>query len=97
MYTVKSAMAHLTDPNVILQNVCSTLRKIDPQFVKQEQKYHTAVQSEFSTLLTRKKEMYPAYRKLRDEMKALLTAKANVDRLLDIENVQKSSSQEKIL
>ena len=43
MYTVKSAMAQLTDPNVILQNVCSTLRKIDPQFVKEEQQYHTAV------------------------------------------------------
>jgi len=43
MYTVKSAMAHLADPNVILQNVCSTLRKIDPQFVKEEQQYYTAV------------------------------------------------------
>ena len=43
MYTVKSVMAQLADPNVILQNVCSTLRKIDPQFVKEEQQYHTAV------------------------------------------------------
>lgn len=43
MYTVKSAMEQLTDPKIILQNVSDTLRKIDPQFAKEEQQYHTAV------------------------------------------------------
>ena len=55
------------------------------------------LQSEFSTLLTRKKELYPEYRKLRDEMKELLTAKANVDRLLDKENISRSTSLEETL
>lgn len=43
MYTVKSAMEQLTDPKIILQNVSDTLRKIDPQFAKEEQQYHAAV------------------------------------------------------
>ena len=50
------------------------------------------LQSEFSVLLTRKKELYPTYRKLRDEMKELLTVKANVDRLLDQQQSEMESS-----
>lgn len=44
-----------------------------------------SLQVEYADLLTRKKEIYPEYRKLQSEMKALLTVKANVDRLLNME------------
>lgn len=44
-----------------------------------------SLQKEYSELLSRKKEIYPEYRKLRTEMKDLLTVKANVDRLLNME------------
>lgn len=44
-----------------------------------------SLQKEYSELLSRKKEIYPEYRKLRAEMKDLLTVKANVDRLLNME------------
>lgn len=43
MYTVKSIMTQLTDPEVVLQNVSETLRKIDPEFAKEEQQYFQAV------------------------------------------------------
>lgn len=45
-----------------------------------------SLKSEYAVLLSRKKELYPEYRKLREEMKGLLTAKANVDRLLNAES-----------
>lgn len=41
-----------------------------------------SLQAEFAELLAEKKAAYADYRKTRDEMKALLTVKANVDRLL---------------
>lgn len=44
-----------------------------------------SLQQEYSDLLSRKKGIYPEYRKLRTEMKDLLTVKANVDRLLNME------------
>lgn len=47
-----------------------------------------SLQAEYAVLLSRKKEIYPEYRKLRTEMKELLTVKANVDRLLNMD-VQK--------
>ncbi len=43
MYTVKSVMTQLTDPEVVLQNVSETLRKIDPEFTKEERQYFQAV------------------------------------------------------
>ena len=43
MYTVKSVMSQLTDPNVVLQNVSDTLRRIDPNFLQEEQQYLRAV------------------------------------------------------
>lgn len=43
MYTVKSVMTQLTDPEVVLQNVSETLRKIDPEFAKEECKYFQTV------------------------------------------------------
>lgn len=43
------------------------------------------LQSEYARLLSQKKELYPEYRKLRTRMKELLTVKANVDRLLNMQ------------
>lgn len=41
--------------------------------------------TEYAELLSKKKEIYAAYRKAREESRELLTVKANVDRILDIE------------
>ena len=43
MLTVKSVMTQLTDPELILQRMSDTLRKIDPKFVHEEQKYFCVV------------------------------------------------------
>lgn len=43
MYTVKSTMTQLTDPEVVLQNVSETLRKLDPAFMEEERQYFRAV------------------------------------------------------
>ena len=43
MYTVKSVMTQLTAPEVVLQNISETLRKIDPSFADEERKYFQAV------------------------------------------------------
>ena len=40
------------------------------------------LQTEYAVLLAEKKSAYAEYRKARDEMKELLTVKANVDRLM---------------
>ena len=44
-----------------------------------------SLQAEYAGLLSRKKEIFPEYRKLQAEMKELLTVKANVDRLLNMD------------
>ena len=44
------------------------------------------LQSEYAELLVQKKRNYTAYRQARDEMRELLKAKANVDRILGDEN-----------
>ncbi|MFA6642209.1 MAG: hypothetical protein WCS40_02280 [Methanomethylophilus sp.] len=41
-----------------------------------------SLQAEYAALLVKKKAAYADYRKARDEMKELLTVKANVDHLL---------------
>ena len=41
--------------------------------------------TEYAELLLKKKEIYTAYRKAREESRELLTVKANVDRVLGIE------------
>ena len=41
--------------------------------------------AEYAELLSKKKEIYVAYRKAREESRELLTVKANVDRVLGIE------------
>ena len=43
MYTVKSVMTQLTDPEEVLQKVSETLRKIDPEFAKEERRYFQTV------------------------------------------------------
>lgn len=43
MYTVTSVLTQLTDPEVVLQNVSETLRKIDPNFTQEERQYFNAV------------------------------------------------------
>ena len=43
MFTVKSVMTQRTDPELILQRMSDTLRKSDPKFVHEDQKYFCAV------------------------------------------------------
>lgn len=52
-----------------------------------------SLQAEYAKLLTGKKAAYGDYRKARDEMKELLTVKANVDRLMGYD--EKRAEQEK--
>ena len=52
-----------------------------------------SLQVEYASLLAQKKEMYPEYRKLRSEMKELLTVKANVDQLLNLDLQAEQESQ----
>ena len=42
-------------------------------------------QTEYAKVLEEKKKAYAEYRRSREEMRELLTAKANVDRLLNME------------
>ncbi len=49
------------------------------------------LQAEYVKLLEEKKRAYGEYRKARDEMRELLTAKANVDRILTNESIQLES------
>ena len=46
-------------------------------------------------MLAEKKEAYGDYRKARDEMKELLTVKANVDRLMGYDEKQMEQEKEK--
>lgn len=43
MYTVKSLMTQFTSPEVVLRNVCDALRKISPEFEKEEHQYYEAI------------------------------------------------------
>ena len=54
----------------------------------------TSLQAEYAALLTEKKAAYADYRKARDEMKALLTVKANVDRLLGTDRREAEKEKE---
>ncbi len=48
-----------------------------------------SLQEEYAKLLSEKKAAYAEYRRSREEMRELLTAKANVDRLLKMDEEQK--------
>lgn len=52
-----------------------------------------ALRAEYASLLKKKKNAYADYQKRREEMKELLTAKANVDRILGIEEKPARSTQ----
>ena len=53
-----------------------------------------SLQAEYARLMEEKKEAYGEYRKVRDEMKELLTVKANVDRLLSMEEPEAGKEKE---
>ena len=53
-----------------------------------------ALQSEYAVLPDGKKAAYVHYRKVRDEMRELLTVKANIDRLLGAEKEQRTLQPE---
>ena len=50
-----------------------------------------SLQAEYAALLAEKKSDYADYRKARDEMRELLTVKANVDRILGLEEQEKAA------
>ena len=51
------------------------------------------LQTEYAKLLEEKKKIYAEYRRSREEMRELLTAKANVDRLLKMNEEQKQEKE----
>ena len=51
------------------------------------------LQTEYAKLLEEKKKTYAEYRHSREEMRELLTAKANVDRLLKMDEEQKKEQE----
>ncbi len=53
------------------------------------------MQEEYAKLLSEKKAAYPELRKVRDEMKELLTVKANVERMLGEDEREKEKEKEK--
>ena len=56
-----------------------------------------SLQAEYAELMAQKKAAYSSYRKARDEMKELLTVKANVDRIMGYEEekqTEKDHAQE---
>ena len=60
---------------------------LDKEYQQKIEKLPTvkSLQSDYAELLERKKKIYPEYRKKQSEMKELLTIKANVDRLLNMD------------
>ena len=47
-----------------------------------------ALNTEYAALMAEKKAAYAEYRKAREDMKELLTAKANIDRILELDEEQ---------
>ena len=52
-----------------------------------------ALNTEYAELLAEKKAAYADYRKAREEMKELLTAKANIDRILELDKEQEKANE----
>ena len=52
------------------------------------------LQSEYSELMAQKKSMYPDYKKAQEQMRELQTAKANVDRILNMEISESEKEKE---
>ena len=55
-----------------------------------------SLQTEYSALLAEKKAAYAAYRKACDEMKELLTVKANVDHLIGTDRREAETGKEHV-
>ena len=53
------------------------------------------LQGEYAELLAKKKSAYADYRKAREEMQELVTAKANIDRILGKEAAEHEAEKEK--
>jgi len=53
-----------------------------------------SLQEEFAKLLSEKKAAYPELKKTRDEMRELLTVKANVERMLGGDEREKEKEKE---
>ena len=53
------------------------------------------IQAEYDTLREKKKQVYAAYHQAQDEMRQLLTVRANVERILGIEEKEKERQKEK--
>ena len=63
---------------------CGTVCKLpDPALL-----WETCLQTEYAVLMAEKKAAYAEYRKARADMKELLTAKANIDRILELEELR---------
>jgi hypothetical protein len=69
-------------------------KAFDSLGTKQIPSIHT-LQDEYAELVEKKKALYPEYRKLRDEMRALLTAKANVKRMMNLDKEEHTTEQNK--
>ena len=54
-----------------------------------------SLQAEYAALIAEKKAAYAEYRKAREDMKELLTAKANIDRILELEKAREESNVQK--
>ena len=54
-----------------------------------------SLQAEYAQLLSEKKAMYADFQMVRNEMRSLQTAKANVDRILDTYVIDETIQQEK--
>ena len=52
-----------------------------------------ALNTEYAELLVEKKAAYADYRKAREDMKELLTAKANIDRILELDKEQEEANE----
>ena len=73
----------------VLQRVSTILLAIQ----KIEMCIRDSLQAEYAKLLEEKKKTYAEYRRSREEMRELLTAKANVDRLLKMDEEQKKEQE----
>ena len=54
-----------------------------------------SLQAEYAQLLSEKKAMYTEYQQTKNEMRSLQTAKANVDRILEVDVPAGEKEQEK--
>ena len=52
-----------------------------------------ALNMEYAALMAEKKAAYAEYRKAHEDMKELLTAKANIDRILELDKEQEETNE----